>query len=68
MKPSILKSQILYLIGFFFLTPALALISSQTAFALSFGIEAHIDGRDQLIFQRNTLQWHHFDFAAMASF
>ena len=28
-------------------------------------IEAHIDGRDQLIINRNTLQWHHFDFAAV---
>jgi hypothetical protein len=35
------------------------------ASALIFGIEAHIDGRDQLIFNRNTLQWHHFDFAAV---
>jgi len=28
-------------------------------------IEAHIDGRDQLIINRNTLQWHHFDYAAV---
>jgi hypothetical protein len=28
-------------------------------------IGAHIDGRDRLIIQGNTLQWHHFDFAAV---
>ena len=28
-------------------------------------IEAHIDGRDQLIINRKTLQWHHFDNAAV---
>lgn len=28
-------------------------------------IQAHIDGRDQLILKGNTIQWHHFDFAAV---
>ncbi len=28
-------------------------------------IGAHIDGRDRIIIQGNTLQWHHFDFAAV---
>ena len=28
-------------------------------------IEAHIDGRDQLIINSNTLQWHHFENAAV---
>ena len=28
-------------------------------------ISALIDGRDQLIIQGDTLQWHHFDFAAV---
>ena len=27
-------------------------------------IQAHIDGRSQLILRRNKAQWHHFDFAA----
>ncbi len=29
--------------------------------SISFTIEAYIDGRDQLIINDNTLQWHHFD-------
>ena len=28
-------------------------------------IESLIDGRDQLIVQGDTLQWHHFDFSAV---
>lgn len=28
-------------------------------------IVAYVDGRDQLIIQGNTLQWHHFDYAAV---
>lgn len=35
------------------------------AAAIVLEIEALIDGRDQLIIQGNTLQWHHFDFAAV---
>jgi hypothetical protein len=65
MKPSILKRNNFYLIGLLLIVPAPVLLLSPAATALTFGIEAHIDGRDQLIFQRNTLQWHHFDFAAV---
>lgn len=28
-------------------------------------IQAHIDGRDQLILKGDTIQWHHFDFSAV---
>jgi hypothetical protein len=28
-------------------------------------IGAHVDGRDQLVVQGNTLRWHHFDYAAV---
>jgi hypothetical protein len=28
-------------------------------------VGAHVDGRDQLIIQGNTYQWHHFDYAAV---
>jgi hypothetical protein len=28
-------------------------------------IQAHIDGRDRLIMKGDTIQWHHFDFAAV---
>ena len=43
---------------------ALSPISAHAA-AFVVEIEALIDGRDQLIVQGNTLQWHHFDFAAV---
>lgn len=32
---------------------------------LNLDVQAHIDGRDQLIIRDDTLQWHHFDFAAV---
>lgn len=32
---------------------------------LNMDVQAHIDGRDQLIIRDDTLQWHHFDFAAV---
>jgi len=32
---------------------------------ITLDITAYIDGRDQLIIHGNTLQWHHFDFAAV---
>ena len=32
---------------------------------LNLDVQAHIDGRDQLIIRGDTLQWHHFDFAAV---
>ena len=32
---------------------------------ITLDITAYIDGRDQLIIQGNTLQWHHFDFQAV---
>jgi Domain of unknown function DUF11 len=32
---------------------------------ITLDITAYIDGRDQLIIQGGTLQWHHFDFAAV---
>lgn len=32
---------------------------------LDLNVQAHIDGRDQLIIREDTLQWHHFDFAAV---
>jgi hypothetical protein len=38
---------------------------SAHAAAFVLEIEALIDGRDQLIVQGNTLQWHHFDFSAV---
>lgn len=31
----------------------------------SIEIQAHIDGRDQLILKGDTIQWHHFDYAAV---
>jgi hypothetical protein len=43
----------------------LVVISPCLSFAFTIGIEAHIDGRDQLIINRDTLQWHHFDYAAV---
>ncbi len=38
---------------------------SLAASAFTIEIAAFIDGRDQLILQGNTAQWHHFDYAAV---
>ncbi|HEX4773808.1 MAG TPA: hypothetical protein VH351_23445 [Bryobacteraceae bacterium] len=40
-------------------------IHSLQADTLTYGINAVIDGRDLLIIQGNTLQWHHLDWAAV---
>jgi len=44
---------------------SLAFASSTFAEVWMLNIQALIDGRDQLIIQGNTLQWHHFDYAAV---
>jgi hypothetical protein len=48
-----------------FLGLALAFASHTGAATIVVKVSALIDGRDQLILQGNTLQWHHFDFAAV---
>jgi len=40
-------------------------LTSASASLLTISIQAYIDGRDQLIINDNTLQWHHFDMAAV---
>jgi len=41
--------------------PVTCLISQ----TITLDVRAFIDGRDQLIISQNTLQWHHFDYAAV---
>ena len=59
--PIILKSMLVAL--WLSVFPGAATQSHAAAFVVE--IEALIDGRDQLIIQGNTLQWHHFRFAAV---
>ncbi|AOY57286.1 hypothetical protein [Desulfococcus multivorans] len=47
-------------------TPNHALVKPVSDFSnMAIEIEAHIDGRDQLIIKGNTIQWHHLDAAAV---
>lgn len=59
--PIILKSMLVAL--WLSVFPGAATQSHAAAFVVE--IEALIDGRDQLIIQGNTLQWHHLRFAAV---
>lgn len=59
--PIILKSLLVALSLSIF--PGTAHQSHAAAYVVE--IQALIDGRDQLIIQGNTLQWHHLDFAAV---
>jgi hypothetical protein len=59
--PIILKSMLVAL--WLSVFPSAATQSHAAAFVVE--IEALIDGRDQLIIQGNTLQWHHLRFAAV---
>ena len=52
-----------YFVPLLFLNPGLS--GSALASTTTLEISALIDGRDQLIIQGNTLQWHHFDYAAV---
>jgi len=47
------------------LAMGLGLAESVQASSETLEVSALIDGRDQLIIRGNTLQWHHFDFAAV---
>jgi hypothetical protein len=52
----------------FILLALIAVCYPSFAADLAIEIEAYIDGRDQLIISRNTLQWHHFDWAAVGRY
>lgn len=59
--------------GYRLLAPACLLLflceaAPARAEIITFEIEALIDGRDLLIIHRDTLQWHHLDFAAVGRF
>jgi hypothetical protein len=43
----------------------LSVSGSATADELTLEVRALIDGRERLIIQGDTLQWHHFDWAAV---
>lgn len=61
---SLIMNRIIYAIAVIGALCAFSMTAS-AAYLSSLDIQAHIDGRDQLIIKNDTLQWHHFDFSAV---
>lgn len=57
-----------FFLGLFASATLLIWTGSVSATYIVLEVDAYIDGRDQLILNDNTLQWHHYDWAAVGRF